>query len=222
MYKGKQVNILVPIFNQYGLIPKFLKALDDGTVKPDCVYYFDNGKSINTAREVNVDFQIKVFNPERNLGTAIAWNYMIRNTNEERIILNDDILVNPNLVEEFLNTPGDLVGCSKESGINVFSAFLIRDSCISKVGLFDESISPNYCYFEDNDYAYRMKLLGVEIARANCGAEHYHGGSQSMKALSPSRLQEHHMKFDLAKANYIRKWGGEPYHEGYITPYNKG
>lgn len=221
MYNGKKISILVPIFNQYKLVPKFLEHLQKGTVVPDLVMYFDNGKSFSNLGLPKYTFEIEVVTPERNVGTAIAWNKMIRASKEERIILNDDILVDANLVEEFVKTQGDAVACSKESGINAFSAFLIRDSCIAKVGLFDESISPNYCYFEDNDYAHRMKLLHVEMTRANCGAIHYKGGSQTMKALSQSRLLEHHMKFDLAKANYISKWGGEPYKEVYTSPYNK-
>jgi GT2 family glycosyltransferase len=222
MYKGKTVSVLVPIFNQYGLIPQFLKALQDSTVVPDCVVYFDNGLKIqNYLKEGDYPFKFEIYQPEKNMGTAIAWNYMIKNIGEERIIMNDDIFVQTDTIEKMVDTEGYVVACSKLSGINAFSCFLIRDLAINLVGYFDETISPNYCYFEDNDYVYRMKLLGVEVYRADCGADHYNGGSNTMKSLSPSRLQEHHLKFNYAKKRYITKWGAEPGMEIYTKPFNK-
>jgi len=223
MYKGKSVSILVPIFNQYQLIPQFLKALMESTVVPDNVIYFDNGLKnlLDYLKEDDYSFKFEIYQPEKNMGTAIAWNYMIKNTPEERIILNDDIFVHKNTIQNLIDTEGSLVACSKESTINVFSCFLIRDSCIEKIGYFDETISPHYAYFEDGDYARRILLANLEITRADCSADHYNGGSQTMKALPPSRLQEHHMKFNFARNNFFRKWGGLPGEEVYLKPFNK-
>ncbi len=37
-----------------------------------------------------------------------------------------------------------------------------------------------------------------------------HLGSQTNKMASPQEIQDHHRKFDLAKNNFIKKWGHLP------------
>jgi GT2 family glycosyltransferase len=108
--------------------------------------------------------------------------------------------------------------CRPYGIINGFSCFGVQDSYIKKVGYFDETISPNYAYFEDNDAAYRMKLAGV--IGVDSEAEAVHDTSSTLKAFTPEQTAMHHIKFNLAQNNYIKKWGGLPLHETYRTPYN--
>ncbi len=82
------------------------------------------------------------------------------------------------------------------------------DSCIEKIGMFDESISPGYAYFEDCDYVERMIMAGVPITGVNCGVEHL--GSQTLERNSPAEWTAHHEKFLIAQENFVKKWGRTP------------
>ena len=95
-----------------------------------------------------------------------------------------------------------------------FSAFMVNRECWSKVGEFDEAFFP--AYYEDNDYHYRMNLLG-QLAITYPPAMFFHWGSATqMEALGGYRRLT-----DSANqhAVYIRKWGGDPGKEVYTSPY---
>jgi GT2 family glycosyltransferase len=109
--------------------------------------------------------------------------------------------------------------CSPIAGSNLFSIFTLTDQIVSKVGLFDETISPNYYYFEDNDYMRRATLAGVGTKSIITDVKHEHSGT--LKSYSKLELQLHHQKFQLAQTNYIKKWNGLPEHETFTTPYNR-
>ena len=103
---------------------------------------------------------------------------------------------------------------------NIFSIFLVRDTCIERVGMFDEAISPNYAYYEDNDYMRRINLAGnIVLEGVHTLVDHL--GSQTIAAFDSKQKFEHHRKFEIARKNYIKKWGGMPTQEKYLTPYNK-
>ena len=225
MYKDKLVYVGFPILNQYELLPSVLQSLSKGTVVPDKLIIVNNGLNEYQIQKAllldNYSFETKVLQPEKNIGVAKAWNMIIKESRDERLIMNDDILLEKDTLQVLLDTEGEVVCCEKPSGLNAFACFLIRDSAVEKVGYFDEAISPNYAYYEDNDYKRRMDLLGLSVKRAKCSAEHFMGGSRTMNTLSPSRLQAHHMRFNLATENYIKKWGGLPDEELFTVPYNQ-
>lgn len=90
-----------------------------------------------------------------------------------------------------------------------FSCFMIRDACVEKIGLFDETISPGYGYYEDEDYLQRLDGRGTKPRAAtaenvNCGIIHLK--SQTLVASTHEEILEHHRKFKVAQANYIKKW----------------
>ena len=218
------VTVGFPIYNRYDLLPQVVQALVDGNRKPDKIVIVDNGLKFNNKMlslvEGTVDVQ--VLSPSRNMGVAYAWNKIIEySKGSDCIIMNDDILVHKDTIYTMTNTTGYVVCCSPLSAINAFSLFAIRPWCVEAVGLFDESISPEYAYYEDNDFAYRMKLLDLEIVRAEVGADHIHGGSATFKKFTKEEEKVHHFRFRLAQSNYIKKWGGLPTEEKYLTPYNK-
>ncbi len=94
------------------------------------------------------------------------------------------------------------------------------NNIVNSVGLFDEWISPNYGYFEDNDYHRRMKLLGFDI-RPIESAGVIHVGSSTLKNFSPYEEKIHHERFRAARDRYIQKWGGLPGEEKFLTPFGK-
>jgi GT2 family glycosyltransferase len=91
---------------------------------------------------------------------------------------------------------------------------------INDVGHFDETLSPHYAYFEDNDYHYRMKLKGYDIKSVD-GCKVMHENSGTMKKYTPIELKWHHQKFREAQFRYVIKWGGMPGEEKYITPFGE-
>jgi hypothetical protein len=156
------------------------------------------------------------------------------------LICNDDILFSPDtidgLVEHLdknkecvlvsatdrrgeLPIPHDIFNYPTPTEIGVsehpdFACFMIRPKTLEQVGLFDENFVP--AYFEDNDYHYRIKLLGL-VANATLAAPFYHFGSQTQNSAEgvvvPSPV------FEKNREYYAQKWGGFPGNETYKTPF---
>ncbi len=215
------INICIPVLNRYDLLDKLLVSLLESTVKPTEVYIIDNGGNFSIRREL-AKLNIATYRPGENIGVAKSWNWFLKNVKDVRIITNDDIIFYPDSIEnlvkeynkEFLVYPNGI-----DSGINSFSCFMLPDNIVKKVGYFDEEISPNYAYFEDNDYHLRMKQKGFDIKLAKDSfVGHYR--SATLDAFSKKEKEEHHKKFRLARTNYIKKWGGLPGKEVFTTPFN--
>lgn len=201
------INLCIPVLKRYDLLRGLLTSLKQSTVQPDWVYIIDNGHSPDRLKLAMADVTIKtdVFTPLKSMGVAESWNWFLQNVSEERVIVNDDIEFGPDSLEQLLAADAELVwaeGCG-------FSCYVIKDSCVGKVGLFDEAISPGYGYYEDEDYLQRLDGRGTREPSASrmnvkCGVRHHH--SATLKAASHQEVLEHHRKFKIAQANYIKKW----------------
>lgn len=208
--KLKTINICVPVLRRYDMLRKMVQSAQAGNVKPDNYYIINNGCDHKKLLAAIGDFDIsaKVHTPAKPLGVAESWNWFINRCPEERIIVNDDVEFTPNSIELLVASKADLVwanGCG-------FSCFILRDSCREKLGLFDETISPGYGYYEDEDYLQRLDGRGTREPSAvaeevRCGVVHHK--SSSLQAASHVELLEHHRKFKIAQANYARKWSLE-------------
>lgn len=199
------INVCVPVLKRYDLLQGMLQSLQRGTVVPDRVHVLDNGLR-DWRPDESITLSVDVYVPPRPLGVAESWNWFITHVQEERVIVNDDIVFASHSLERLVASKADLVwaeGCG-------FSCFVIRDSCVEKLGLFDETISPGYGYYEDEDYLQRLDGRGTRPASAvaenvDCNVLHLH--SQTLKAGSPGDIADHHRKFKIAQGNYARKWG---------------
>lgn len=161
------------------------------------------------------------------------------------LVINDDILFAPGTIDEMVrmlevNRPLDEVIMT--AGLNLrsemadnpyailgfepdwerqvneatdFSCFMVVPHILDLVGEFDENIRP--AYFEDNDYHYRMKLLGYKSVVSN-HAPYYHFGSQTQN-LDPNNPVVPGHVFEGIRNYYIEKWGGNPGHEQFVHPY---
>lgn len=99
-----------------------------------------------------------------------------------------------------------------------FSCFMITPETIEKVGWFDEDFFP--AYFEDNDYHYRLKLVGgKDCAIANTTAVFIHYGSRTQNQNIGAPIVPGD-KFNKNREYFIRKWGGAPTTEKYTLPFN--
>lgn len=202
------INVCVPVLRRYDLLRRLLLSLDQSTVKPDAVYIIDNGrcsaKLDEALRACPVPAFVEV--PAQNLGVAASWNYFIRNVSEERVIVNDDVTFAPVSLALLTASKADLVWAAGQG----FSCFVIRDECVRKIGMFDEAISPGYGYYEDDDYLQRLDGRGTRQPSAvaenvECGLRHER--SSTLAVASAFQTMEHHKRFKLAQANYMKKWG---------------
>lgn len=202
------INICVPVLKRYDLLRQMVASCEAGTVKPDTYYIIDNGRDNAQLMNALGDFDIsaKVHTPAKPKGVAESWNWFINNVVEERIIVNDDIIMGSDAIRRMIASPASLVWASG------FSCFLLRDECVAKLGLFDEGISPGYAYYEDDDYLQRLDGRGTKprVTTAediDCGVVHLK--SQTLVASSHHETLEHHRKFKIAQANYVKKWALE-------------
>jgi GT2 family glycosyltransferase len=154
---------------------------------------------------------------ENNLGVAASWNLFLRiafemNKYSALIIANDDIILGENTLQSMINKarefPEAVISAGPEdSRGNEFSLFYIPKSVYETVGIFDEQFYP--AYFEDNDYQYRMGLLGVPLIKSG-GDTYYHKGSATINTYTPERMNQHHEDFRKNEMLYVQKWGGVP------------
>lgn len=196
------INVCVPVLKRYDLLEKLIESLAKGTVKPDTVYVMDNGG--RCWRPEKSLLTLEILTPTKPLGVAESWNWFIQNVPEERVIVNDDVEFGVISLAKAVEPKEDIVFVG---GLG-FSCFVIRDSCIQKVGLFDEAISPGYGYYEDEDYMTRIRKERATMADVSCSMEH--SRSSTIAVNTPEELEEHHRKFRIAQRNYVEKWGGMP------------
>ncbi len=83
-------------------------------------------------------------------------------------------------------------------------------------GLFDQKFYP--AYFEDNDFHYRLKLVGMRAVKINI-ALYYHYGSRTTKENEEVGIVSN--TFYLTnQQRYIEKWGDKPGKEKFKIPFN--
>lgn len=218
-----EVNVCIPVLKRYDTLVGCIESACNSTVMPDNIYVINNGINDITVKEIPVPIHIYI--PGFNIGVAASWNYFIKTAKEMRIICNDDVQFFPDTIEllienfhkygdKFLIFPGNGI-----PSLNSFSCYVLSDKIIEDVGLFDETISPNYAYFEDNDYSYRMSLKGYNLHGAP-EVRMSHVGSATLKVFNSVERDLHNKKFGLAQSNYVSKWGGPPNKERWTVPYN--
>jgi GT2 family glycosyltransferase len=205
-----KIAVCVPTLKRYDLLAKLIASLENDSLKPDQYLIMDNGSTLTRSMLPQTFGEVKIYkNAIGNIGVAKSWNFFIYNHPEDiRIICNDDIIFHEdfikNSVEQF---DENAILCPMLA--NAFSCFILPNKVIQKIGLFDENISPNYGYFEDNDYSRRMMLIGMEIKLSN-NTILTHSKSSTLQSFNAIERKEHDKKFQLAQANYIKKWGGVP------------
>jgi hypothetical protein len=200
------INVCVPVLKRYDLLHDLLLSLKQSDPLPTTLYVIDNGKNTKqllAALDAET-FPVRTHRPPVPMGVAESWNWFIQHVPDDRIITNDDVLFAPDSLKRLVASKADLAwaaGCG-------FSCYLLRDACVEKIGLFDETISPGYGYYEDEDYLQRLDGRGTRAPSAIaeevvCGVQHLK--SQTLKMANHQELVEHHRKFKIAQTNYIKK-----------------
>lgn len=202
----------IPTINRLDLLhPALLFYVRDfPTTK---IYVVDNGKQNISAKFKHPN--IIVIENEKNMGVASSWNTLcelIYKENDYAIILNDDIYWGKKdwEIDNLLcNHKKDFYVTTKD-----WCAFILPKKTYKAVGKFDENFFP--AYYEDNDYHYRMSLIGKREFKIPMIDPYVYQASQSIDKDSSLRdfMQQN-------KEYYISKWGGLPTKETFKKPFNK-
>lgn len=206
-----------------------------GSIKtnlPCNVVIVDNASTDGTLQVLNdlskISNQIIMRNMKR-ISLSAAWNMGLKRAMQDlefkyAFVINNDIIFEPYSLEHlvaFAKTHPEYV---LMSGLNTriwkkrpnevaedacnFSAFLIAKECILKVGLFDENFLG--AYFEDNDYALRVKKAGLRMCVV-CDFGFYHYGSTTIREGFTKQEQAQQQACYVNNQNYFkRKWGFIP------------
>lgn len=177
---------------------------------------------------------------DNNNGCSSAWNQGIKYDKADYyFVINNDTLFNKYAIDNLVdyldsadNTivmatccdmrdsikPQEIINLEKIIGIENkelpdFSAFMISQNCIDKVGWFDEGFSYfGKAYFEDNDFALRIKLSNL-LAMNISDAPYYHFGSKTQSVVSAG--------FEINHKYFKLKWGCDTDYVGcYKNPFN--
>jgi hypothetical protein len=188
-------------------------------------------------RSVDIAVRPIIFdNWTNNVGVSKAWNYMLRESQDEDVLIicNDDIVFETDCLQVLRNAVW-LDGADLATAVNTRD-FPRREDCktdepdyacfavqpqqfVEDFGYFDENFTP--AYFEDNDMAYRIKLLGGRQIKLP-SARMYHKGSQTQfYGQGPESEQRvvSHEQFRANQSYYTKKWGGFPGDELWDHPF---
>jgi GT2 family glycosyltransferase len=177
------------------------------------IYVVDNGKQNISAKIKHPN--IIVIENEKNMGVASSWNKLcdlIYKENDYAIILNDDIYWGKKdwEIDNLLsNYNKDLYNTTQD-----WCVFILPKKTYIQVGKFDEKFYP--AYYEDNDFSYRMKLIGKKEFPIPMINPYVYNVSQSVQ--KDSSLRDY---MQQNKEYYIKKWGGTPTKETFKKPFNK-
>lgn len=177
------------------------------------IYVVDNGKQDIGSRIKHPN--VIIMEQDENIGVAKSWNLLcqeIYKNHDYALILNDDIYLGKKeweitkLLEDY---KADFYVTLQD-----WCAFILPKKTYKKVGEFDTNFFP--AYYEDNDYYYRMKLLGMKYMAIPFLNPFLYKSSMTIDR--EPKLREFIQK---NKEYFMQKWGGEPTRETYKNPFNK-
>lgn len=220
------ITYCIPFLNNVeGIKTAVDSVLYRSSIVPRRIIIIDNSTkglaALALADKIQKHTNIFVLPQTENLGVSKSWNYFMREYQDDIIIANDDVFVDYDTIKGIttaaLYTPDEIFFAGPSESGNAFSFFLLKKRGFEEIGPFDENFYP--AYFEDNDYAYRMKLRGYSIQTV-ADATYSHAGSQTLKNYTADQLNKHHIQFRKNQTYYIKKWGGLPHAETFEQPFD--
>lgn len=202
----------IPTINRWDLLRPSLNKYVGIDFPGVDIYIIDNGnQGIKGAYDEYPN--VHIIEMESNLGVAASWNMLcdlIFKKYKFAFILNDDVYsgLNTGQVNTFLYVDAMV------SGKKEWCSFILPQSVFNKVGRFDEEFFP--AYYEDNDYAYRMRLANVVVMYdGRLTPEIYQRSSSVTKDPSLNSTFKRNMQY------FEDKWGGAPGKETFTVPFNR-
>ena len=204
--------ILIPTINRYDLLKEALEVYPELYPHIDIIVLDSGNQGIPDSEEYCV------IRSEKRMGVAASWNKLIRLSmaggHTRFLILNDDIILKSGkeMISRLIGSHDDMIFLRPRPIYN-WSAFILSKAIFESVGDFDENFEK--CFFEDNDYEYRMKLKKIPVVY--CDALNPEVYRNSMTTQKEPLLGDYIANQDY----YIGKWGGIPGSEIYLTPQNR-
>ena len=205
-----RVALGIPTINRSDLLQEALKTYIQTWHKRH-ILIVDNGNQNITSQS---DW-VQIHDPKVNLGVSSSWNWIMKRAFEmgytHIAILNDDIVWKKTIseIETFIK--------DNPAGLYTFGGtwccFIVSYDTFLKVGGFDEGFFP--AYFEDNDYCYRCRLGGIERVVDDFFSPEVYRNSMTIE-----KNKDLNKNFDVNKAKFTLKWGGEPGKEQYKIPFD--
>lgn len=219
----------LPVLNRGDLLERLVKSIDYPIAK---FVIINNGNDASVLEAIekiqnglnkNI-LSCEVYTPEKNLGVAPSWNYIITSNPDAPywvIGSNDMVFTQAGSVQNM----AEYIEENKTTHAVIYAHahcfFCVTQEGKKSVGLFDENIFP--AYLEDCDHSYRIKLSGA--VSSNIPDVHMHHGDDvsggsctiiSDKKYSDANVITHGMNFEY----YQRKWGSVNGAEVYTHPFN--
>ena len=158
-----------------------------------------------------------------NVGVGPAWNAGLIHAAQlgidHAIVVNDDVVFKPGVMRKMVEaidkgyalvSPQNETGVCHPNGLNFWCFGVNPGEFLRAYGTFDENYAP--AYYEDDDMAYRIGLLGGVIRTLDDYI--YHEVQKTSNDVITRDI------WDKNLALYTRKWGGEPTRERFSHPYN--
>ncbi len=224
----------VPIVNGFNWLLRLVNSIDYPV--DNLLIINNNGKGelsddLNNLNNMNHPFigKIHILNMPSNIGVASSWNLIIKTflMKPYWVICNHDIAFSPGLLSELHQKAKDdsvdlIHGSGGDFGDGSYDFFLIKDSTIQTIGLFDENCYPAYC--EDIDYIMRITRWNWNNPNnnlkriPNLEAPYYHGDNLSTdhnyyEGASQTKKQNNELNQKLDIVNLVnfeymnQKWG---------------
>jgi GT2 family glycosyltransferase len=166
-----------------------------------------------------------------NRGLSKSWNEGILAAYDSGadvvLVVNDDVTFSPGDVDKiarkaFANRDRYIISCAgvhrrfnRTLPSHGYSCFAINPIALEKIGCFDENFFP--CFCEDQDYAFRARLAGLE--EENCADTLIsHGGSDTLYQ-SAALIVQNRLTQTRNVLYYVRKWGGQGGNEQFSNPF---
>ncbi len=203
------------VLRRHDLLDQMLRSID---VPVEKIVVIDNGNTDWTPPPDGPD-GVHIIRMPHNLGVAASWNLLIKSAPLASywVIVGHDV--------RFPEVGGTLQKLADEMdaatgplfvAVGTFSCFAINASALEMVGWFDESFN---AYFEDDCMSYRIQLAGVP--RINHPPALFHETSSTINSDEHLKM-ENGRTFPQNQAYFQAKWGGNPTHERFTTPFDKG
>lgn len=198
----------IPTLNRYDLLAQCLDSVCASSILPHRVIVVDNGGGFTTS-----DPRVEIIRPQCNLGVSASWNLIHQLAQPLAVVvINDDICLSPNLLQSLMECPAPMATAFG------WACFRQDHEVWEVVGPYDEQFWP--AYFEDNDYAYRLKLAAVD-RRELSGEGTSHIGSATLAKMNVVDRKQLDHQVSRGRDYYLKKWGGLPGEERFARPFDE-
>lgn len=216
--------LIAPAYNRHDLLERMLRSIDHPVGRGLVLDNAKSGYRLPSMANSGLFDVLKVFEPPfTSLGYGGSINFGILQMPEAPWWLwaSNDVVFGPGdlaVIAEMMDTA---TGPRLVTGGFTWGA--VNHAAVDIVGLVDDhNFYP--IYFDDNDYHIRCTLGVVEWIEYQGGIVHGADGAKaSLTIRSDEKLQQANRgSFGENHRRYLAKWGGEPGHEVFTTPWNSG